>query len=342
MPSALVFAATGSKPSQVLQVCKYDEPRLAENLVLVRLLAAPINPLDLLVIAGQYPVKPKNTVDGKGVAGFDGVARVEQANTGTGLKVGDLVILNALGLGSWRTHAAIDASDLLPIPPVEDVVFASILKTAVLPAYFLLEDMRTLRPGDWVIQNGGTGVIAQMVVQLAHLRGVNVISVIRDRENMLQALHGVDVVIQEKALSNTNALQGKRIVLALDSVFGSSATAIANHLSDHSTFVNYGQLSGGGPSALMDVTHRHLFWQRLTFKSFRGTEQVALRSTTELRDLYAWFVRLFNEGKLKRPEMNVAEWEGQEDELQFKLRGVFEKVEEATVGTRKTVLVFNS
>ncbi|PGH05140.1 hypothetical protein AJ79_06888 [Helicocarpus griseus UAMH5409] len=126
-----------------------------------------------------------------------------------------------------------------------------------------------------IIQNAGLSAISQMIVQFAHLRGVKVISVIRDRALETVWDTGADVVMNESELPYAKVLKDKRIVLGLDSVFGSSAEKIASCLSAHATFVNYGQSSGGGPAAHVNVTHRQFFWNRLTFRSFRGTEQMA-------------------------------------------------------------------
>ena len=48
-------------------------------------------------------------------------------------------------------------------------------------AYRLLNDFEKLEEGDVVVQNGGSGLVAQLVVQLAEKRGVKVITILRDR-----------------------------------------------------------------------------------------------------------------------------------------------------------------
>ncbi|KAG5295197.1 trans-2-enoyl-CoA reductase [Histoplasma ohiense] len=343
MPLALTFAKPSWQAVEALLLENYPEPEPKDNEVLIEFLAAPVNHLDLLVIAGGYPIKPKFQLNGNHLGGFDGVGRVLKCGKDvTKLTPSDLVIPKALGLGTWRTHATLIADDLIAIPPTSDVTFAAILKTCVLPAYLLLEDMKQLKPGDWIIQNAGLGAISQMISQLAHLRGVKVISVIRDRSPGTTWNTTADIVLNESELPNAEILKGKRIMLGLDSVFGQSGEKIASCLSAHATFVNYGQLSGGGPAASVNLTHQQVYWNRLTFRCFRGTEQVALRTDSEIKDLYAWFTELFADGRLKSPKLNIVNWSGERDVLATNIRAAIERQQSPVLGTEKTVFLYES
>ncbi|KAI9716368.1 MAG: putative secondary metabolism biosynthetic enzyme [Candelaria pacifica] len=343
MQSALVFGQPNGKASQTIHIVKSAAARPRSDEVSVEWLAAPINPIDLIVVAGKYPTKPKYSINGEFVAGFDGVARVLTCGDEVeSLKPGDLVVPNTLGLGTWRTRAVLKAEDLLAIPMITDVTMAALLKSAILPAYFLVEDMRTLKPGDWIIQNAGTGVISQLVVQIAHLRGVKVISVVRDREMIdSPALQDADIVLCESDLPAIDTLKGKRILLGLDSVFGTSAAKLAGCISNHGTLVNYGQLGGGGPSASMALSHRLLFFDRLTFRSFRGTEQIAARSKEELGDLCAWLAQMIERDMLRHPEIDVLAWNSDEEEFKCRVCGALDRAQDGTaIGTRKTVIQY--
>ncbi|OJD20346.1 hypothetical protein ACJ73_08321 [Blastomyces percursus] len=343
MPLALTFAKPSPQAAEVLLLEEYLEPEPKHNEVLIEFLAAPVNHLDLLVVAGKYPIKPKSQLNGNNVGGFDGVGRILTCGENVDkFAPGDLVIPKALGLGTWRTHATLSTDDLIAIPPIPDVTFAAILKTCVLPAYFLLEDMRRLKPGDWIIQNAGLGAISQMVAQFAHLRGVKVISVIRDRSSESAWNTEADIVLNESELPNAEVLMGKRIVLGLDSVFGQSGERIASCLSAHGTFVNYGQLSGGGPTASFNVTHWQVFWDRLTFRCFRGTEQAALRTDSEIKDLYTWFAELFADGRLKLPKLNVVRWSGARERVTSNIETAIARQQSSILGIQKTVFLYAS
>ncbi|OJD14204.1 hypothetical protein AJ78_05418 [Emergomyces pasteurianus Ep9510] len=341
MPLALTFAKPSLQAAEALLLENYLEPEPNQNEVLVKFLAAPVNHLDLMVVAGQYPAKPKFELNGNNIGGFDGVGRVLTCGKDvTGVAPGDLVIPRSPGLGTWRTHANLSAHDLAVIPAISDITFAAILKTCVLPAYLLVEDMRQLKPGDWIIQNAGLSAISQMITQFGHLRGVRVISVVRDRSPTANWNTEADIVLNESELPNAEVLKGKRIMLGLDSVFGQSGEKIASCLSANGTFVNYGQLSGGGPTTAVNVTHRQVFWNRLTFRSFRGTEQAALRTDSEIKDLFAWFAELFANGRLKSPKLNIINWSGERDNVTANIRAAIARQQSPALGTRKTVFLY--
>ena len=125
MPQALTFASTSPRASEVIHLRDYEVPESGDNEITVKFLAVPINPLDLLVLAGKYPVQPRYTVDGEKIAGFDGVGRVEKC--GSNVKdpqPGDWVIARGLGLGTWRSHGILKPSDLTKISRGLDVTFA--------------------------------------------------------------------------------------------------------------------------------------------------------------------------------------------------------------------------
>src|SRR5580704_14151840 len=74
---ALVFDQPG-EPGQVLQVREIPQPRPGPGEVRVRMLAAPINPSDLLYVRGMYGRRPHCPA----TPGFEGVGIVEEAGPG--------------------------------------------------------------------------------------------------------------------------------------------------------------------------------------------------------------------------------------------------------------------
>ncbi|KAJ3525989.1 hypothetical protein NM208_g11399 [Fusarium decemcellulare] len=143
---------------------------LGQDKLLVSFLFSPINPQDQLVIAGRYPVKPSYTHDGEPLPGYDGVARVEAVGVNSSsvsntFSRGDLIIPRRHGLGTWRSQAILNAADVIRLSPTDNLIGASLLRLAFLPAYLLLEDTRQLKPGDWVVQNVGSSTIGRLVAQ---------------------------------------------------------------------------------------------------------------------------------------------------------------------------------
>jgi len=319
------------------------------NEVFVRFLAAPINPLDILVLENAYPVKPQHSYLQQPIPGYDGVAKVISCGTNvSGLSPGDLVIPRKFGAGTWRTHAVLDFQYLQKISAPTDPKFAAILRISIGPAFCLVEDMRNLKPGDYIIQNAGTSVMAQMVAQFAHRRGVSVINVIRDRPNIevevvKNALYelGVDMVLTDSEMIENDSLKNKRITLALDSVFGPSGRSLVKALSVGGTYVQLGFLGGREEQIRLDASD--LFMRQLTLKAFRGSSQVGMRTAEEQCDLFNWFVSLFNRGELRMPPLQLQEvtWDlrdpnGSKERLLQAVRGA----RNAVFGQRKQIIVF--
>ena len=318
MPQAITFARTSDQPQHFLKCQQYEISKPGAGQVLIRMLVAPINPQDIMVLQGKYPVKPENHQHGEYIPGYDGVGEILECGEGVSrLQQGDWVIPKRHGLGTWRTHAVLEEASLTQVSSLADPKCCAILRMCVTPAYLLLEDMKELRPGDWIIQNAASGVVGQMVSQFARLKGLHTISIIRDRGNeestnalksRLQDL-GADIVMTIGELSSSDTLsKNRRVVLALDSVFGPSATDLAIHLSPGALFVNYGSLGVYSRSETFGLTQEMLFWKQLTFRNFRLSACLESRSDEEITDMLAWFVQLFNMGTLKVPDMTVLDW----------------------------------
>lgn len=334
--------------ARVLKLQQFDTPLVQDSQVLVQMLAAPINPLDIHVLRGAYPVKPRFQVASEPIAGFDGVGKVIGCGEDVkGLSVGDTVIPKGYGLGTWRTHAVIDAWQLLKIKPPTQMAFAAMLKTVVLPAFLLVEDMKTLEPGDWVVQNAGSSAISQMVSQMVRIKGGHTISILRDRPDteasriVKAAIQNVsDVMVEEGEVATSDIAKDRNVVLALDSVWGSSARQMVNLLSIGGLFVNYGQFDGGGKSSSISLTHEDLFWKSITFRSFRSTTQSARRTEDELIHLLAYFVDLFNSGLLTLPKLNVIEWNPTDPDIESRLQEIAGDAEGTAINRSKPVFLF--
>lgn len=320
--------------------------------VLVKFLAAPIHPLDLLVIRGSYPVEPKYHLNGEAILGYDGVGQIlscgSEVLASGKLRPEDLVVPQEFGIGTWRSHGVIRASMLLKLSKApDDIMAASILRLVVGPAYCLVEDMRELRPGDCIIQNAGTSTIARFVTQFARMRGVDVIHVIRDRggEDVRQIRSdllelGANAVLTESELArDAKSLRSSRhIVLAIDSVFGKSGGMLLQTLADGGDYVQMGFL--GGREGGLALNSGDLFARRLTLRGFRGSAQMALRTAEEQARLFDWWINLFNSGLLKIPTLALSpiRWGtgGKTEDMLEAIR----RAGAGAVGQRKQIFIF--
>lgn len=292
-----LYKERGPVPQAVIAPVPFEAPALAAGQALVAVLAAPINPSDVLTLTGQYGILPPLPA----VGGSEGVGRVVTLGPDTqGPAAGQMVLLPP-GTGTWTTHVVVPAAKLIPLPNDADPKQLAMLTVNPPTASLLLSEFATLQPGDWVIQNSANSGVGSYVVQLAKLRGLKTVNIVR-REAAVAGVQaqggdvvlvdGADLVERIKAATN-----GAPIKLGIDAVGGQATARLAAALAEHGTIVNYGALSGEpcvvDPRALIfrDVSLKG-FWLARWFRTTPQAQQFALLS--ELAGLIAT-------GKLSAP-----------------------------------------
>ncbi|XP_013876699.1 enoyl-[acyl-carrier-protein] reductase, mitochondrial [Austrofundulus limnaeus] len=245
---ALVYRKHGD-PSQVVQLEDVPLPSTGAKDVLVKLLAAPVNPSDINMIQGTYAILP----DLPAVGGNEGVAQViEVGSQVKSLRRGDWVIPRDAGLGTWRTMAVLAEDDVISLPNDIPLLAAATLGVNPCTALRMLSDFEDLKSGDSVIQNAANSGVGQAVIQIAAARGINTINVIRDRSDFTQLSErleamGATHVIKEETLRQPEMKElfktCSKPKLALNGVGGKSATELLRHLQVGGSMVTYGGMS---------------------------------------------------------------------------------------------------
>jgi trans-2-enoyl-CoA reductase len=278
---ALVFSKPG-EPSEVLSLHTHSiSPSIPSNSVLVRALAAPINPADINTVQGTYGSKPPftsliGTSEPSAIPGNEGVFEVVSAGSpSSSLQKGDWVIPAIGQFGTWRTHAVDEAEKFIKIDK-EGLTPTQVATVSVNPctAYRILRHygpnaglqaglgMRPLEvgSGQWFIQNGANSGVGRAAIQFGKLWGLRSINVIRDRdtpeatETLKKELLdlGADVVVTESQflsrewrdqLAEITRKGREEIGLGLNCVGGKSATAVARSLGSGATLVSYGGMA---------------------------------------------------------------------------------------------------
>ncbi|EMG49510.1 ETR1 Enoyl-[acyl-carrier-protein] reductase 1 [Candida maltosa Xu316] len=247
-------------------IFEIDESRLETNDMVVKTLATPINPSDVSQILGGYNKPIANSRLGTKeshpvhVGGNEGVFEVIHVGSEiTNYKVGDIVIPKMPGFGTWRTYAlvTVNETDLTPFIKVNGLSIdqAAIISINPSTAYQLLHQfIDDWKSGDWIIQNAGNSQASKYLTQLAHLKGVNVISVVRDGKleevaDELYRFHATKVITESELLDNGFSIDkltdGGNVRLALNSLGGKSVPGLVKSLSEDGTLITYGVLAGG-------------------------------------------------------------------------------------------------
>jgi len=259
----------------------------------VRVEAFPINPVDLLTIAGEYADRPPLPA----TPGSEGVATVESVGPGvTNVKVGDRVLL--LGRNNWVARKRDKAKALLPVPASLDVLQAAMLKINPATAWLMLKNYGGLKPGDWLIQNAANSGVGRLVIRMAKAQGLRTVNVVR-REKLVQPLKGIggDAAVvdgDDLGARVKEATGGADIRLAIDAVAGAATLRLSECVGDGATVVNYGRLSG---EPCMISPNRVIF-AGVTLTGFWLVRQLGAMADDERRALYAELGRRVAAGEL--------------------------------------------
>ena len=291
------YSERGPVPQAVIQAVPFERPVLQPGQALVAVLAAPINPSDVLMLTGQYGQLPPLPA----VGGSEGVGRVVELGPDTqGPRIGQTVLL-PVGIGSWATHVVAPAARLVPLPNEADPRQLAMLTVNPPTASLLLSEFADLQPGDWVIQNGANSGVGSYVVQLAKLRGLKTVNLVRRESAVAGVLaQGGDVVLVDgEGLSERvkAATGGAAIKLSIDAVGGQATMRMAAALAESATIVNYGALSGE-PCI---VTPRELVFRDVTLKGFWLARWFRVTPQAEQFKLLGELAGLIAAGKLHTP-----------------------------------------
>ncbi|MES2126451.1 MAG: NAD(P)-dependent alcohol dehydrogenase [Pseudomonadota bacterium] len=247
---AVVFHHYGSPG--VLTLADVPTPTPGEGEVLLRVMAASINPMDQACLLGQpyaFRMKlgwrrPKRTCLGADVAGV-----VEAVGPGVQeFKPGDDVFGTATG-GSFAQYASARAAALAPKPACLSFEEAAALPVAGLTALQSVRDKGQLVPGQSVLINGAAGGVGSFAVQIAAALGAQVTGVCSTRNVTMVELLGAARAIDYTQEDFTRA--PARYDVLIDCVGNHGLLACCGVLQERGRFVLVGGKGGAvfGPLA---------------------------------------------------------------------------------------------
>jgi NADPH2:quinone reductase len=217
----VVEIAAAGGPEQ-LKLSRRPTPRPGRGEVLVRVVAAGVNGLDILQRRGLYPPPPGGSdIPGLEVAG----EVVACGNDVLSIEIGDQVAALLSG-GGYAAYAVAAAPLCLPIPAGLSVVEAAALPETFFTVWNNLFERSDLNAGDTVLVHGGTGGIGTTAIQLATVRGARVFATAGSAEKAracerLGAVRGIDYRNEDFVQVVRQATDGKGVDLILD-IIGAS------------------------------------------------------------------------------------------------------------------------
>ena len=181
------------------EVLKYEDaprPEAKENEILIRVIAAGVNPVDGIVRAGMFAKYSQNAFPM--IPGYDVAGIVEK--TGAKMdkyKPGDAVYAY-IGLkegGAYAEYAVATGKEASPKPKSLTFEEAAAVPLAAETAWQALFDTAKLSAGQSVLIHGGSGGVGSFAIQFAKARGAKVFATASTSNQDLLKQLGADVAI---------------------------------------------------------------------------------------------------------------------------------------------------
>ncbi|RSD09521.1 medium chain dehydrogenase/reductase family protein [Amycolatopsis eburnea] len=151
-----------------LRVEHRELPPLAPGEALLRVEASGVSFAEQQMRRGKYFDQPPFPF----VPGYDVVGTVLDAEDPAlvGRRVAALT-----KIGGWRSHLAVPAADLVPVPGGLDAADAETFVVNGITAWQMLHRHAKVRPGGTILVHGASGGVGSTLVQLARTAGITVI-----------------------------------------------------------------------------------------------------------------------------------------------------------------------
>ncbi len=181
MPKLIVCRELG--PPERLGLEDFASAPLEHGQVRVAVRAAGINFPDILMVAGDYQLKP----DLPFVPGVEAAGEVtEIADGATGVAVGDRVMVR-MRHGAYAEEVVVAPSQLTPLPANFDFAEGATFLAAHGTAHHALVDRGELEPGEVLLVHGAGGGVGLAAVEIGKLLGATVIAAASSEEKLAVA-----------------------------------------------------------------------------------------------------------------------------------------------------------
>jgi|SRR5215218_1713718 len=248
---------------------EFDEPQPGEGHVVVDVLAAGMNPVDLAMASGSFyagsPPLPS-------VVGREGVGRTPD---------GRLVYFDSPipPDGSFAERALVDADSIIALPAEIDPKLAVAFGIAGLAAWLALQWRAQVQEGETVLVLGASGVVGLIAVQGAKLLGAGrVVAAARSAEGLKRAQElGADATVQIGQVDDLakafKEASGEGVDVVVDPIWGEPAAAALEACRPGGRHVQIGQ-SAGAHATIPSATVRGKMLAVLGHTNFLAPQEV--------------------------------------------------------------------
>lgn len=283
------------KPSDILNVEEVGKQTPGPDEVLIKVLASPINPSDIMFVQNLYGIRPQLPSS----AGFEGVGIIEEVGTNAKIAVGTRVSFTAIG--TWSEYVITNHRTLIPVPAAMTDDVAAQLFVNPFTAVAMVEESR-VKEGEWLMVTACASALGKMVIQICKMRGIKTIGTVRrnDLNDELIAL-GLNEVINTteenlpKRVQQITNYEGVKAVL--ECVGGHTASEAVKCLGRGGVMLIYGLLSLQDPSINIGL----MIFRELTLKGFWLTDWMKRTDSSTRQRVAAEVISLLSTGQVQMP-----------------------------------------
>ena len=279
--SAAVQIATTGGP-EVMEVVQRPDPAPGEGQITVEVAAAGVNFIDTYHRSGLYDMPLPL------VLGQEGSGTVLEVGAGVdGFAPGDRVAW-AGSAGSYAEQVAVNAAVAYKVPDGVDLDTAAAIGVQGLTAHYLIADCPRIGPGDRCLVHAGAGGTGRLIVQMAKLRGAEVVATVgSDAKAELARAAGADHVVNYSTTDLTAGVEAAVGPEAIDVVYDGVGTAVYDAslqlLRLRGSMVTFGNASGAvEPKAPLHLMGKSLWLTRPKLWDFIATREALDARTAEV------------------------------------------------------------
>lgn len=199
---------------EVLKVEDVPPPVLKEDEVLIRVIAASVNPVDVAIrkgylaelIGNKFPL----------ILGMDAAGIVEKTGAKiTKFKAGDPVyaFFTLAGEGGYAEFVTANENEIAAKPRAVNYAKAAAVPAAGSTAWQVLVDVAKLSAGQTVLIHGGSGGVGHLAIQIAKARGAKVIATASTANQDFVKKMGADVAVDYTKAKFEDAAKDVDVVL---------------------------------------------------------------------------------------------------------------------------------
>lgn len=294
MIKRVVFHQYG-KPADILNIEEITKPTPQPDDVLIKVIASPINPSDIMFVQNLYGIRPQLPSP----AGFEGVGIVEQTGSNAKIAIGTRVSFT--GIGAWGEYVLTNHRTLIPVPEAMKDDVAAQLFVNPFTAVAMVEESG-VQAGEWLMITACASALGKMVIQICKMRGIKTIGTVRrnDLNDELKAL-GLDEIInteEDSIPKRVNLITDHKGVKAvLECVGGHTASEAVKSLGRGGIMLIYGLLSLQDPNINIGL----MIFRELTLKGFWLTDWMKRTDMLIRQRVASEVITLLSTGQVQMP-----------------------------------------